>query len=74
MDKLEEIFSTVLDIERKLVNDDLSRENCENWDSFNHLLLFSEIENSMSVRFTISEIEAISTYGQLRAAFEKKIN
>jgi acyl carrier protein len=73
MDELEEIFCTVLDIEKNIVCDNLSREDCENWDSFNHLLLFSEIEESTGIKFTISEIESINTYGQLKTTFEKKV-
>ena len=72
MKELEQVFLSVIDTGGAGVSDDLARESCESWDSFNHLLLFSEIEKQTGVKFTIAEIEAIKTYKQLREAFEKK--
>lgn len=72
MDKLKEIFSKLLCIDLKLVNDSISRENTEEWDSFNHLLLVSAIEKELGITLTISEVEKIKSFGQLAQIISEK--
>ena len=55
--KLLEILSSVLEIEKNEINDATSPENTETWDSFNALVLASELEDGFNVSFTIEEVE-----------------
>jgi acyl carrier protein len=71
MESLNSIVARVLNIGIKHVNDGLSRDE-SGWDSFNHLLLVSEIEKSTGVKFTASEIEKIKTFKDLKDIFNKK--
>ena len=59
MDKLRKIFARVLDVDESEITDQISRENAENWDSFNHLLLITEIESEFKMCFTLNEVESI---------------
>lgn len=59
MNQLRKIFARVLDLDESEITDQTSRENTENWDSFNHLLLVNEIERECKVRFTINEVEKV---------------
>ncbi len=72
MGNLKDIVSRVLNIDITKVNDELSRNNTEDWDSFNHLLLISEIEKETGVKFTISEVEKIKTFKELREIISSK--
>jgi acyl carrier protein len=72
MDKLRGIMSRVLNIDVGEINDDISRNDTEQWDSFNHLLLISEIEKEMGVKFTTPEVEEIKTFRDLREAVSRK--
>lgn len=72
MGNLKEIVSRVFGIDIDRVNDQLTHDNTEQWDSFNHLLLISEIEKEMNVSFTISEVEQIRTFKELREIISKK--
>lgn len=73
MEKLKEIVSRVLNIEAAKINDGLVRGS-EEWDSFNHLLLISEIEKEMNVKFITQEIEKIKTFKNLREIVLNKEN
>ena len=73
MEKLKEILSRVLNIDERKVNDKLARGSGE-WDSFNHLLLISEIEKEMNVKFVTQEIEKIKTFKDLREIVLSKEN
>jgi acyl carrier protein len=72
MNDVKSIVSRVLRINIDQVNEYLSRENAEQWDSFNHLLLISEIEKELGITFTLMEIEQIKQYKDLEAMVSKK--
>lgn len=56
MKKLKEIISNVLEIDAKVINNETSPENVSSWDSYNGLLLVSELENFFKVKFTMEEV------------------
>jgi len=66
MDQLKEIVARVLDIKIDMIDDNLKRDDTEKWDSFNHLLLISEIEKNLGVKFSISDVEKIKSFKELR--------
>ena len=72
VEQLKKITARVLDIRPEKVSDTLSRERLEEWDSFNHLLLVSEIEKELNVSLTMQEVERIKTFRDLRVAVMEK--
>jgi acyl carrier protein len=71
-DKLRAIVARVFDIRLEDVTDQLERGKLEIWDSLNHLLLISEIENEMKVQFTTEEVLEINTFKDIRKILSKK--
>jgi acyl carrier protein len=65
MEKLKNLVSKVLQINIDQVDEHLSRDTADQWDSFNHLLLISEIEKEFGITFNIMEIEQIKLYTDL---------
>lgn len=72
MVNLKQIVARVLNIKESKVTPMLSRGTTEEWDSFNHLLLISEIEKKFGIKFTISEVERVKTFKELQKLVEKK--
>ena len=72
MDQLRAIVARVFDISPEKVADQLERGKLEAWDSLNHLLLISEIENEMGVQFTTEEVLEIKTFKDIREIMSKK--
>jgi len=72
MEKLRSIMSKILKMDKKDINEKVSRSNTEEWDSFNHLLLISEIEKEMKIKFTIQEVEQIRTFKDFIEIVTKK--
>jgi len=70
MEKLRELVARVFGVDIKKINDEFSRSSVE-WDSFNHLLLVSEIEKEMGITLTIQDTEKIKTFGDLRKLLSK---
>lgn len=72
MENLKEIVARVFNIEIDKVNDELSADNIENWDSFNHILLIIEIEKVKGIKFSLSEVEKARTFRSLREIVLRK--
>ena len=72
MAELKKIVAKVLNIEEIRVNDSLTMENAEQWDSFNHLLLISEIEKNLGITFSIQEVEKIRSFKDIMEIVSSK--
>lgn len=65
-DEVKDVFKRVLNI--TYVPDNLSQQNCENWDSLRHLNLIVELEDAFDVSF---EPEDIAEMKDLDAVLKK---
>jgi len=72
MEQLKKIVAKVLNVDESKVDDDLTMDNAEQWDSFNHLLIISEIEKEMGVKFSIQEVEKIKSFKDLKEVVSNK--
>jgi len=68
---LREILAKVLILEENDVNDAVSRENTESWDSLAHLMLITEVESAFGVTFSDEDIIEIKTVGDLKSKLRK---
>ncbi|MDO8610563.1 MAG: acyl carrier protein [bacterium] len=71
MSRLKKILSKVLGISAADINDNSSPDNINSWDSFNGLMLVSELENEFQVSFTIDEVVNIKNVGEIKEALIK---
>lgn len=69
--KLKELIAKVLDVEKEIINDESSPENIPSWDSFNGLMIVSELENNFNVKFTIGEVLAVKNFRDIKDALKK---
>ena len=67
-DKLMDLVSRVLNIDADTVTDETSPENTASWDSFNGLLMVSELEEVFSVHFSIEEVYGVTCVKDIRSA------
>lgn len=71
MKRLTAILSRVLDIDEREITEDLRQASVESWDSFNALVLVSELEAAFSVKFTMDEVKSVECVGDIRRALER---
>ncbi|OHA24610.1 MAG: hypothetical protein A3H57_01370 [Candidatus Taylorbacteria bacterium RIFCSPLOWO2_02_FULL_43_11] len=62
---LKEITAKVLGMDANKINGKTSRESTSEWDSFNHLLLVSEIEKEFDIKLKMDEVNTIKTFADL---------
>ena len=70
---LERIFREIFDDETLEVTDSLSRDDLKSWDSLGHIRLITAAEEAFDIRFTIEEIEVLTSIGQLVEKVSEKI-
>lgn len=71
MSRLKKILSKVLEVDEKEIHDDSSPDAIESWDSFNGLMLVTELENEFKVNFTMDEVINIVNVGDIKKALIK---
>lgn len=71
MGKLKQILAKVLEIDSATITDETSPQNTPSWDSFNGLLLVTELEKGFDVKFTIDEVVAVKNVRDIKKALEK---
>ena len=69
--KLIDILTKVLLLEESEINDDLSRDDIEEWDSLAHLMLINEVEETFQITINDDDILAIHTIGDLKRVLKK---
>lgn len=73
MSKLKSIFIKTLNLTERKFLPSLSIENCEEWDSANHMMLIIEIEKTFKIRLKQSEITKMTSYSKIEKILKKKI-
>jgi acyl carrier protein len=71
-DKLKEIVAELFELEQAAVNDALTPEDVELWDSMNHLRLISAVEEEFQIKLSMKEIESIRSLATLQALIQQR--
>jgi acyl carrier protein len=71
MNRLKKVLTQVLGIDPKDITNATSPETVETWDSFNGLMLVSELEKEFSVSFTMDEVILVKNVGDIIAALQR---
>ena len=69
--KLYKIISNVMDISISELTDKSGPENIENWDSYNGLMIVSELESTFNVHFTMDEVVSVKNVKDIKLALKK---
>ena len=69
--KLILLLSRVLNLEIEEISNSTSPENTSSWDSFNALVLVTELESEFDVSFSMDEVFEITCVGDIRATLIK---
>jgi acyl carrier protein len=68
MKKLKSILSKVLGTDENSITDDTSPDNVETWDSFNGLILVSDLEKNYNIKFTMEEVVAVKCVRDIKTS------
>jgi len=71
MSRLKKIITQVLEIPAEKITDKTSPDNTPSWDSFNGLMLVSELEKAFGVSFTMAEVVAVKRVADIKKYLKK---
>ena len=71
MRRLRDILVKVLDVPMDSITDDMSPKTVETWDSFNALMLVSELESVFGVKFTMQETTSAQCVRDIKEALQR---
>ena len=66
MKSVKEVLANVLAIPRADITDETGPHNVESWDSFNGLVLVTELEKNFKVSFTLEEVVGVKNVGDIK--------
>jgi len=66
MRTVEEVLSKALGLPKERFKDTTTPEEIESWDSFNGLILVTELEKNFNVKFTIDEVISVKKVGDIK--------
>ena len=69
--KFNQIFSRTLHVSKGEIHDTTAPETVPAWDSFNALMLISELEKEFNTRFTMDQVTSAKNVGDLKEALRK---
>jgi acyl carrier protein len=69
---LHEVFARVLDEPEDTFTDESTPDSVPGWTSLRHVTLLVTLENEYHVRFTNAEMATMRSYGDIRAALDRK--
>lgn len=69
--KLKNLLSQILGVSTEEIKDDSGPHNISTWDSFNGLLIASELERVFNIKFTMDEIVAVKTVKDIKEALKR---
>lgn len=72
-EKLNEIFTDVLDLDECELTEESSANDIEEWDSLSHIQLIVAIEKAFGIKFTSLEIMKWANVGEMVNSMEEKL-
>ena len=71
-DRVAEVMSTLLKLSQNDIDNEVSPENVEDWDSLLHISLVLELEKEFGVKFLTGEVGDLINLNRITEIIEKK--
>ena len=74
MEKLEKILCEVFRLKEDELNDTLTMEEIQRWDSLTHMDLVASIEDGLNIQLTMDDIMSMKDIKAVKKAVSDKLN
>ncbi|MCI9023977.1 MAG: acyl carrier protein [Dorea sp.] len=72
-EKLQYIFREVFEDDDIILQEDMTAEDIEDWDSLTHIQLIENIEVEFGITFTLQEVTKLNNVGEFIDLTEQKV-
>lgn len=73
IEKLTAIFHEVFNDNSIVLNDEMTANDVDNWDSLTHMLMITKVEDEFGVKFKLKELNKLKKVGDLIAIVDSKL-
>lgn len=73
MNNLEQILCEVFRLKETELNDSLTKEDIEQWDSLTHMDLITSLEEGLNIQFTMDDIMEMQDIKTIKEIVSKKL-
>ena len=70
---LRNVFISVLEHEKFVIDDNLSATDVDGWDSLSHMLIVTEVEDKFSIKFKFRELNKMKNLGDMITLISSKV-
>ena len=70
---LNAVFRRVFDNDQIVINEQMTANDVEEWDSLAHINLIMEIESEFNLKFTVDDIVGLKNVGEMIELIERKL-
>lgn len=71
--RLETIFKSVFDNNAIVLNESMTANDIEEWNSLTHMIMISEVEKAFNVKFKLRELNKLNNVGNLIELIQSKL-
>ena len=71
--KLTNIFREIFNDREIVINNKMTAQDIDNWDSLTHMLLISKVEEEFEIKFKLKELNNLNNVGNLVEIINEKI-
>lgn len=72
VEKITEIFGEVFSDNNIVINDEMTANDVENWDSLTHMLMITQVEEAFGIKFKLKELNKLKKVGDIISLVEEK--
>lgn len=73
IEKLTAIFHEVFNDNSIVLQDEMTANDVENWDSLTHMLMITKVEEVFGIKFKLKELNKLKKVGDLINTIESKL-
>ena len=72
VEKLTSVFREVFGDNSIVLNDEMTANDVEKWDSLTHMMMIAKVEESFGVKFRLKELNKLKKVGDIISLLEEK--
>lgn len=73
IEKLTSVFQEVFSDNNLVLNDEMTANDVERWDSLTHMLMISTVEERFGVKFKLKELNKLKKVGDMIEILQEKL-
>ena len=73
VEKLTKVFQEVFSDSSLVINEEMTSNDVEKWDSLTHMLMISTVEERFGVKFKLKELNKLKKVGDIVSTLEEKL-